>query len=102
EDAIDFLEDNHIEGPLNVGIRIGLYYNNELVSLMCLTKSKGPKVNERNYQLLRFCNRIDLSINNSEQILFDYFLTKYEVNSVISKIDRSKSTGEMEEKLGFI
>ncbi len=102
EDSIDFLEDNHIEGPINAGIRLGLYYEEELVSLMCLMKVKGPKAKDDSYQLSRFCNRIDLRIVDAEFLLFNYFLSNCNVSSIISKIDRSKYVGELEEKLGFV
>ena len=45
KDSVKFLEENHIQGNVNSKIRIGLFYNDELVSLMTfgsLRKNLGP------------------------------------------------------------
>ena len=56
KDANDFLFENHLQGPIS-GKSIGLYYNNDLVSIITYGK---PRYN-KNYdiEILRFCNKKD-------------------------------------------
>ena len=46
----EFLNENHIEGQKNSGIRLGLYHEGELVSVMGFSKQKN------HYELDRFCS----------------------------------------------
>jgi len=77
-----FLTENHIHGYVKSDIKLGLYYNDELVSLMTF------KTNN-NYELLRYCKKLNFNINNSEKILFEYFIEKYKPSEITSKINRS-------------
>jgi len=77
-----FLTENHIHGYVKSDIKLGLYDDDELISLM-IFKSKNS------YELLRCCNKLNLNLNNSEKILFDYFIKKYSPSEVISKINRA-------------
>lgn len=99
-----FLEKNHIQGYINSKIRIGLYYNDELVSLMTfgnLRKALGSKSREGHYELLRFCNKLNTTILGGASKLFKYFLYNYQVNFIISYADRRWSIGELYKNLGF-
>lgn len=46
----DFLEDNHLEGVRNSGVRLGLIHNGEIVSVMGFSK------HEEGFELDRFCS----------------------------------------------
>jgi hypothetical protein len=99
-----FLDNNHIQGNVNSSIRIGLYYENELVSLMTFGKkraSMGSKSEDGHYEMYRFCNKLDTSVVGGGSKLFKYFITNYTSKEVISYADRRYFTGEMYEKLGF-
>ena len=68
----EFLENNHINGSINSDINIGLYYNNELVSLLSINK-----IENNSYVISRFCNKINYNISDSFSKLFNYFKDKY-------------------------
>ena len=100
----DFLETNHIQGFVGSKIKIGLFYNDELVSLMTfgnLRKSLGQKSQEGSYELLRFCNKLNTTVVGGASKLFKYFLNNYDVKQVTSYSDLSRSNGNMYKQLGF-
>ena len=100
--ANEFLENNHIQGACPSTIKVGLYYNNELVSLMTFGKSRHFIGNCRyEYELLRFCNKINTTVIGGASKLFNYFVKSYHPMSVVSYADRRWSNGNLYEKLGF-
>jgi len=91
-DAKHFLEKNHIQGNCISKIRIGLYYKNNLVSLMTfgnLRKNLGYKSQEGFFELLRFCNLINHSVIGGANKLFISFLKRTKSKKIISYADRS-------------
>lgn len=99
-----FIKENHLQGIIGSKIRIGLFYKNELVSLMTfgdLRISLGHKSKKDNYEMLRFCNKKYLSVIGGASKLFKYFLEKYVPIKVISYADRSWSDGSLYRRLGF-
>lgn len=99
-----FLDENHIQGYVPAQISIGLYYENELISVMTLgakRKLVSDKQKQGHYELLRFCNKIGYSIIGGASKLFTYFLKKYDPENITSYQDNSWYTGNIYEKLGF-
>ena len=94
-----FQNENHIQGSVNATVNLGLYYNNELISLMTFGKSRFNKKYE--YELLRFCNKLGYHIPGSASKLLKYFERTYNPKSLISYADRRWSRGNVYEKLGF-
>lgn len=69
-----FLEENHIQGNVNSKIKLGLFLNNELVSLM--TFSNGRVImggNKNQWELTRFCNKKDTSVVGARQNFLNIF-----------------------------
>ena len=100
----EFLEKNHIQGFVGSKIKLGLFYNNELVSLMTfgnLRKSLGQKSKEGFYELLRFCNLLNTSVIGGASKLFKYFIKNHKPLEIISYSLNSYSTGYLYKKLGF-
>jgi hypothetical protein len=100
----EFLEKNHIQGFVGSQIKLGLFYNEELVSLMTFgkqRKSMGIKSQESVYEMLRFCNKLNTSVVGGADKLFKYFIKTYNPIEVISYADRSWSRGDLYYKLGF-
>lgn len=92
-----FVEHNHIQGYVKDDIRLGLYYNNELVSIMTFGK---PRYNNKyEYELIRYCASC-VVIGGANKI-FKHFIDTYQPKSVISYCDLSKFSGEIYQKLGF-
>lgn len=95
-----FLCENHIQGYCSSSINIGLYYNNELISLMTFGFRKTN--NKKEYELIRFCNKLNTNVIGGSSKLFKYFLSNYEYVDIISYADISLFTGELYKKLEFI
>jgi len=99
-----FLNENHLQGNVNASIRLGLYYNDELVSLMTfgsLRKNLGNKSSDNQYELLRFCNKLNTSTIGGANKLLKYFITTHKPKEIISYADRRWSQGNLYSKLNF-
>ena len=99
-----FLDKNHIQGIINSSIKIGLFYNDELVSLMTFGKKRkfmnsGSKDGE--FELLRFCNKLNTNVIGGASKLFSYFTKNYNFTEITTYADRSHSQGNLYETLGF-
>ena len=102
-ESIQFLTNNHIQGNVNSTIKIGLYYNDELVSLMTFGKGRIAMGGDSNqYELLRFCNKLDTTVIGGADKLLKYFIKTYKPKEIISYADRRWSQGDLYEKLNFI
>jgi len=100
----NFLEKNHLQGSSKSKLNIGLYYNNELVSLMSfgsLRKSLGSKSVDSNYELHRFCNKINTSVVGGASKLLKYFIKNYKFNMIISYYDKSFGFKSFYNSIGF-
>jgi hypothetical protein len=98
----NFLNENHIQGNVNSKVRIGLYYNDEIVSVMTFSKGRvlmGGKNNE--WELTRFSNKINTNVVGAAGKLLNYFIKKYYPNKIISYSDIRLFNGNMYESLGF-
>lgn len=95
----DFLEENHIQGDANAKVRLGLFYKDELVSVMTFGKSRFNKNIE--WELVRFCNKRDTTVTGGASKLFKYFIKTYNPNTIISYSDIAKTKGNLYKILGF-
>lgn len=99
-----FLEENHIQGNVYSKVNIGLFYNDELVSLMTFgnkRKNLGSTSTDNEYELLRFCNKLNTTVVGGASRLFKYFIKKYNPYRIISYCDLRWSNGGLYEQLGF-
>ena len=94
-----FLMNNHIQGNDISSIKLGLFYKDELVSVMTFTKSRYDKKYE--YELSRFCNKIGLSIIGGASKLFSHFIKTHNPKSVVSYSDRRFFGGTLYKALGM-
>lgn len=102
KDALIFLENNHLQGRCNSTYRYGLYYDNELVSLMTFGKSRHFVGNKKyEWELLRFCNKQNTNVIGAASKLFKHFIETINPNSVVSYADRRWSNGNLYDKIGF-
>jgi hypothetical protein len=101
----NFLDENHIQGIINSSIKIGLYYNNEIVSLMTFGKLRKPmnskSINKNEYEMLRFCNKLNTNVIGGASKLFKYFIKNYNPSYITSYADRNYSNGNLYNQLGF-
>ena len=101
----NFLENNHLQGVVGSNVKLGLFYNNELVSLMTFGKkrlSMGNKIRVDNeYEMYRFCNKLNTTIIGGASKLLTYFIKTYNPKSIISYANRRYSNGKLYKQLGF-
>jgi len=100
-----FLEKYHIQGADNSSIRIGLFYNNELISIMTFGKFRlalGYKLSKENeYELIRFCTG-EKNVIGAGGKLFSYFIKHYNPLKIISYADkRWSNSNAFYSKIGF-
>jgi hypothetical protein len=103
-DSVSFLNNNHLQGSCPSKHRYGLYFENELVSLMTLGNNRkvlGKDKKEGEYELLRFCNKKNISVIGGASKLFKHFIKENDPDSVISYAARSHSGGNLYDALGF-
>lgn len=101
-----FLNANHIQGSTNSSIRLGLFSNNSLVSLMTFNKMRttiGSRSSDTDntFELARFCSLLNTSIVGGASKLFKHFIDTYHPDKVVSFSNRSYTTGGMYRQLGF-
>ncbi len=100
----NFLENNHIQGFVGSKIKLGLFHENEMVSIMTFGKFRKPlgrSSTDNEFEMIRFCNKLNHSVVGGASKLFKYFLSIYNPKKVISYSDISRSNGNMYKKLGF-
>ena len=99
KEKIEFLELNHLQGNDQSSIKLGLYYNDELVSLMTFVK---PRFNKKyQYELSRFCSKNNCNVIGGASKLFKYFIDNYNPTSIISYSNIAHTKGKLYESLGF-
>lgn len=99
-----FLDKNHLQGKDNSAIRLGLFYNNELISVMTfgkLRKALGQCSKSGKYEMYRYCSALNISAIGGANKLFSYFIKNYTPLSVISYADKRWSNGDLYEKIDF-
>jgi hypothetical protein len=94
-----FLNENHSQGEDKSTINIGLFYNDELVSVMTLGNSRYNK--NYQYEMHRFCTKIGHQIIGGASKLWSYFVKNHNPKSVITYADRRYSDGTFYAKIGF-
>lgn len=96
-EATEFINVYHLQNYAKDDIRLGLYYENTLVSIMTFGK---PRYNKKyDYELVRYCASMNV-IGGSSKLL-KYFIDTYNPRSIISYCDEAKFRGDMYTKLGF-
>jgi len=101
----NFLIKNHIQGFVGSSVKLGLFYENELVSLMTLGKKRkfmnSSSKNDGEFELLRFCTKLNMNVIGGASKLFKYFIKNYNYNEITTYADRSHSQGKLYMTLGF-
>lgn len=95
----EFLEKNHIQGTSKSKVSIGLFFDDELVSVM--TFGKRPTLNKHEWELIRFCNKLNTSVIGGASKLFKFFIKNHNPNEIVSYADRRWSNGNLYKKLNF-
>ena len=97
-EAGDFLDANHIQGSDHSSIRYGLFYENELASVMTFGK---PRFNKNyDFELIRFASKLGVQVIGGASRLLAHFREEHS-GSIVSYADRRYSTGGLYRALGF-
>lgn len=99
----NFLNENHLQGFIGSSIKLGLFYNDQLISIMTFGKKRifMKSLKSGGFEILRFCNKLNTNVIGGASKLFNYFINNYNPNEIISYVDRSYSSGNLYKKLGF-
>jgi hypothetical protein len=100
----EFLKQNHLQGNTNSLINLGLFSDDNLVSVMTFSKtsiSKGRKAEDGVYELSRFCSKLGYNARGAASKLLKYFERNYKPDKIISYSDRRWSVGSLYKTLGF-
>jgi hypothetical protein len=102
KDSKKFLDDNHIQGLVSSKIKLGLYFEGELVSLMTFDHNEGrKKMGQGGWNLNRFCNKLNTNVVGGASKLLSYFIKNYDVKRIVSYADKDWSVGNLYYTLGF-
>lgn len=100
--AYRFLSMNHRQGHISASINLGLYCNDDLVSIMTFGKSrKSIGYRKNSIELLRFCNKLNTTVVGGASKLFKHFIKTYNTSTIISFSDRARTSGKIYSILGF-
>ena len=101
----NFLNNNNIHGAINCKIRIGLFYRNDLVSVMTFRKNQTTITNKvglkSEWELCRFCNKLNTEVIDGASKLLKYFIKNYQPKSILTLVNRRYGRGDLYKQLGF-
>lgn len=84
--AVAFLKQNHLQGSCPALLKLGVYYQNELVAVASLGKSRYNK--QYAWELLRYCNRLNSTVIGGLSKVLKYARVSCGVKDIISYADR--------------
>ena len=105
EDTTRFLNTNHRQGFATASNAIGLYVDDELVSLMTFSKARNS-ISSKNsecdtFELVRFCSKLNTAVVGADSKLFKHFIGDHPACTVLSFSDRTHTAGNLYRALGF-
>lgn len=95
----DFCNTYHLSGNANSSVKYGLFYGQQLVSVMTFCKSRFDNHNQ--YELLRYCTKPNIYVVGGASKLLAAFINNHTVDDLITFADRRWSTGNVYKQLGF-
>jgi len=97
-DAEIFLIQNHLQGSCISKYRLGLYHQNELVSLLTIGHSRFNK--KYDFEIHRYCNKLNVTVLGGFAKLLKAFRIK-NIGSIITYADRRYSNGQLYKNNNF-
>ena len=99
KDKDEFLNNNHIQGKDKSSIKLGLYHDDKLVSIMTFghprTAIGKTKINiENQYELVRFSNLLNTNVIGGASRLLKHFIKTYNPQHIYSFSDNRWSNWE--------
>ena len=100
-----FLNNNHIQGTDKSTIKLGAFYEENLIGVMTFSKPRialGKRSKKGgNWELSRFAVKSGLSTPGLAQKMFKYFIDNYNYTEIYSYSDIRWNTGNIYKQLGF-
>ncbi len=96
EASNEFLNENHLSGGCLATISLGLFDNNNLMSVMLIQNNSKDE-----WEIIRFANKLDYHVFEGESKLLNYFEVNYKPKSIFMHTDRRWEHNSEVEALGF-
>ena len=96
--AKEFMFQNHIQ-KYNPATNFGLYYENELLCVLSMGKSRFNKKIE--WEIVRFCSKINYQVVGGFSKLYKFFVDQYNPNTVMTYADAKFGEGKVYSGCGF-
>jgi len=94
----NFLESNHIKGFAAAKIKLGAYYNEELVSVFSVSKSR---YNRNEEEIIRFCSVKNTTVVGILSKFLHHLKKNFETTVLVTYADLHYGNGNAYEKVGF-
>lgn len=95
-----FLTSNHIQGYAAASIRLGLFYEDELVAHLAIGKNR---FRPNTYEIVRFASKLNTSVQGGLTKLWKEALTQLPDHfTALSYVDRRYFEGKSNEQIGFV
>ncbi len=99
KEAIEFCETNHLHGYTKSSVKLGAFYEDELVGVMTFGKRKiTGGISE--WEIMRFCTSCNVVGLASKFV--KYFKKTYSPEKLVSYSDNRWDTGKVYENIGFV
>lgn len=95
----EFCNNNHIQGSRGAQVKLGLFYNDELVQIASFGKSRFNKYIQ--WEWIRGCPASNNNVIGGTSKLFSYFIKNYKPKSVLCYADFNKFDGKGYKECGF-
>lgn len=90
--AKKFLEKYHLSGYINSAYKIGLFHDNEIISVVTFGKNRFKKENDT-YEILRYASKDNIKVTGGFKKLINYFIKTYKPAKIITYIDLDWANG---------
>ena len=94
-----FISQYHLQGSDSSKIYLGLFYDEELISVMSFSKPRFTKQYE--YELVRFVNKSNYHVIGGAGKLLSYFEKTFNPHSLVTYADKCWSDGNLYNQLKF-
>lgn len=101
-EAMGFTDTYHLQGSARLQeINLGLYYQDDLISLMSFGKPRYKDLTDGVYELQRYCVKEGFSVVGGAERVMKHFIQSYQPLKIISYSDNNYFLGSIYPRLGF-
>ena len=100
DEAMRFMNENHLQGGIGAAVKIGLYYNNVPLAMMSFGQSRFNK-EDHCYEIIRACYQHGYTVEGGVSKILKYFIKEYKPVKIISYSDIGKFASNSYKKSGM-